>query len=391
MIDPNLAILAWLQTSSDLAALVGTNIFSPVLPEGFSAMASESPDPSQRAVVVRRRGGFSHPEVTTVFDPSFAIDCWAMESPDATQIYGVIRDLMHGATSIDLGSAGFIILSLEEVPGQDIIDPETHWAVCFSYFHVKMRGPGAGSSPYTPQYYSGVGAPVTLHNNSDLYYDTSTGNLYEQVSMAWELVGNIPQGTGGGGSIVRYDNQDIGGLTPTADPNVWQLSLSFTPNAMVFRNQGLLAPTLDYTTAGNLITYAVTPASDDVLAVVTVVSGSGGGSDMPSLKFHTVAANGLNISVIKASSGLITGGTITNDTQYEIFVKIYDAATSPDVGIQTPAQTIGVQAGVTVSIDIPAGGLTYSNGIAIAITKEMVDSDTTPVVAGDCVVDIFYQ
>lgn len=139
MIDPNLAILTWLQTSSDLAALVGSNIFSPVLPEGFNAMASSSPDANQRAVVVRKRGGMSQPEIPVVIDPSFAIECWALEAPDATAIYGVIRDLMHGATSVDLGAAGFVITSQEEVPGQDVTDPETHWAMVFAYYHVKMR------------------------------------------------------------------------------------------------------------------------------------------------------------------------------------------------------------------------------------------------------------
>ncbi len=139
MIDPNLAILAWLQTSTDLAALVGTNIFSPVLPEGFSAMASEAPDAAQRAVVIRKRGGRSNPEIPEVLDPSFAIECWAMEAPDATAIYGVIRDLMHGANSIDLGAAGFVILSQEEVPGQDVTDPETHWAMVVAYYHVRLR------------------------------------------------------------------------------------------------------------------------------------------------------------------------------------------------------------------------------------------------------------
>lgn len=144
MIDPNAALIAWLQTSTALAALVGANIYSPVLPEGFSAMASGAPDAAQRAVVVRKRGGKSEPEVSTVLDPSFAVECWALEAPDAQQIYGVIRDLMHGATSVDLGAAGFVVLAQEEVPGQDITDPETHWAVCFAYFRVKLRGP-AGS------------------------------------------------------------------------------------------------------------------------------------------------------------------------------------------------------------------------------------------------------
>lgn len=139
MIDPNLAILSWLKSSAALVALVGTNVYSPVLPEGFSADAASAPDSATRAVVVRKRGGTSQSEVITVLDPSFAVECWALEAPDATQIYGVIRDLMHGANSIDLGAAGFVILSQEEVPGQDFVDPETHWSMVFAYYHVKLR------------------------------------------------------------------------------------------------------------------------------------------------------------------------------------------------------------------------------------------------------------
>jgi hypothetical protein len=139
MIDPNLAILAWLQSSTALAALVGTNIYSPGLPEGFSADAGSSPTSATRAVVVRKRGGTSQSEILALLDPSFAIECWAAEAPDATKIYGIIRDLMHGATSIDLGATGFVILSQEEVPGQDFADPVTHWSMVFAYYHVKLR------------------------------------------------------------------------------------------------------------------------------------------------------------------------------------------------------------------------------------------------------------
>jgi hypothetical protein len=72
--------------------------------------------------------------------PSFAIEAWALDSLDARQIYNIISDLVHGATSVDLGAAGFVILAQEEVFGQDIIDPTTHWAYRFGYFLVEMRG-----------------------------------------------------------------------------------------------------------------------------------------------------------------------------------------------------------------------------------------------------------
>lgn len=159
MIDPNLAILAWLKSSAELVALVGANIYSPVLPEGFSAMDASAPNSATRAVVVRKRGGTSQPEIPAVIDPSFAIECWALEAPDATQIYGVIRDLMHGANSIDLGDAGFVILAQEEVAGQDFADPETHWAMVFAYYHVKLRSSVAGSGAVTPVQFIGGDMP----------------------------------------------------------------------------------------------------------------------------------------------------------------------------------------------------------------------------------------
>ena len=121
MIDPNLAILTWLKSSTALTALVDPgNICSPDLPEGFPALASGSPGPRRGPWSCASMTELSQPEIPAVIDPSFTIECWALEAPDATQIYGVIRDLMHGATSVDLGSAGFVITSQEEVPGQDV-------------------------------------------------------------------------------------------------------------------------------------------------------------------------------------------------------------------------------------------------------------------------------
>lgn len=141
MIDPALAIMTWLQSDAALTALVDAgNVCSPVLPEGFSALAeSGAPGPINRAVVIRKMGGKSQPEIPPILEPRFAIECWALESTDAQQVYGVVRDLMHGANSIDLGTAGFIIISQEEIPGQDVADPETHWFYVVAHYNVMMR------------------------------------------------------------------------------------------------------------------------------------------------------------------------------------------------------------------------------------------------------------
>lgn len=141
MLDPNAALIAWLTSSPDLTNLVGGNIFSPYLPEGFSAMEG------QKGVVVRTRGGSTHPEITELIEPSFAIEAWAMEAPTAKQIYGLIHDLLHGATSVNLGAKGFVVLAQEEVFGQDILDPETHWAMVVSYYKLMLRGSSPALQP----------------------------------------------------------------------------------------------------------------------------------------------------------------------------------------------------------------------------------------------------
>jgi hypothetical protein len=38
---------------------------------------------------------------------------------------------------------------------------------------------------------TGEGAPTTTRGNGDLYIDSTTSNLYEQVSGAWVLKGNL--------------------------------------------------------------------------------------------------------------------------------------------------------------------------------------------------------
>lgn len=137
MIDPNALMLAWLKSIPALTAIVGTNIYCPVLPELFSCAGG------LKAVVVRRRGGSRHPEISALLEPSFAIEAWALEAPDAQQIHGILSDQIHGATSVDLGVNGFVILAQEEVSGQDITDPVTRWAMVVSYYRVWLRAAGS--------------------------------------------------------------------------------------------------------------------------------------------------------------------------------------------------------------------------------------------------------
>jgi hypothetical protein len=140
VIDANGTVIAWLQSNSAITALVDPgNIMAPVLAEGFSALADTSPSTMSCAIVVRRLGGLRPSEVMGVIEPIMVVEAWSMESTVASQIIGIVSDLMHGANSVDLGAAGYVIASQEALSPQDLIDPETHFAVAFAHYRVMMR------------------------------------------------------------------------------------------------------------------------------------------------------------------------------------------------------------------------------------------------------------
>lgn len=133
MIDPPAAVQSWLKNDSGIAAIVGANVFIPSLPEGYSVAASGP------AIVIRRRGGSRHPEIPPLIEPSVAIESWAETSLVARQVAGLVSDLIHGSTAVDLGALGFVITAQEEVSPQDMVDPSTHWPITFAYYSILMR------------------------------------------------------------------------------------------------------------------------------------------------------------------------------------------------------------------------------------------------------------
>lgn len=116
-------------------------------------------------------------------------------------------------------------------------------------------------------------------------------------------------------------------------------------------------------------------------------------SSIPSTIAVTATANGLtssrvnaaattNATSVKASSGQLYSIDVFNVAAYNVFLKLYNKASAPTVGTDTPVLTIPIQAGGGYSKTWTMGR-SFSTGIAYAITKLQADSDTTVVVAGD--------
>lgn len=107
-----------------------------------------------------------------------------------------------------------------------------------------------------------------------------------------------------------------------------------------------------------------------------------------------IAAASTNATLVKAVPGEVNGWQLYNGAAYAVFFKLYDSATIPTAGAGTPKLTIGVPPAAAVVVNLgadPSAGITFTSGIGFTITKLAVDSDTTVVVAGDLIVNLFYQ
>tara|TARA_R100000541_G_scaffold56507_1_gene65960 strand:- start:800 stop:1258 length:459 start_codon:yes stop_codon:yes gene_type:complete len=122
-----------------------------------------------------------------------------------------------------------------------------------------------------------------------------------------------------------------------------------------------------------------------------VTSKSGGGD--ASLPFRLISAATTNATSVKASAGkIVTITGLSTNASTVSFLKIYDKATAPVVGTDVPVMTIPIPthtqgAGIVIPI---CNGVTFLNGIALAITGAVSDSDTTAVAADEVVINLTY-
>jgi hypothetical protein len=97
---------------------------------------------------------------------------------------------------------------------------------------------------------------------------------------------------------------------------------------------------------------------------------------------RVVAAASTNATNLKASAGNLLNVDVFNVAAYTVFLKLYDKASAPTVGTDTPVMTIPIPASTGFSREY-LYGRPFATGIAYAITKLQADSDTTVLVAGD--------
>lgn len=95
-------------------------------------------------------------------------------------------------------------------------------------------------------------------------------------------------------------------------------------------------------------------------------------------RVHTAATT--NATSIKTGSGLILGFYLFNSSASAVYLKLFDKASAPIVGTDTPLFTVGIPAGGGCC-PLFTNGIDFQAGIAYAVTGSAADGDTTAVAA----------
>lgn len=106
--------------------------------------------------------------------------------------------------------------------------------------------------------------------------------------------------------------------------------------------------------------------------------------------YHRKATADTNAAVIKASAGQIYGIDLFNFKAATVYLKFYDKASTPNLASDVPILVIPWFQLWARTVDFPLG-VQFSTGIAIAITAGIADTDTTALVANDCVLNVLYK
>ena len=141
---------------------------------------------------------------------------------------------------------------------------------------------------------------------------------------------------------------------------------------------------------GIMGTSAAIPAN--VTNTVTTTTSLAPSTSQGSATFHhLISAATTNATSVKTSAGLLNEVSISNASASVRYFKLYNKASAPTVGTDTPIKTILIPAGQTVFLNGATYGLRLSTGIAYAVTGGITVADTTAIGANEVAVSMSYS
>jgi hypothetical protein len=109
---------------------------------------------------------------------------------------------------------------------------------------------------------------------------------------------------------------------------------------------------------------------------------------------RVLSAASTNATSVKASAGQVYTIIATNLNAAVRYLKLYNKASAPTVGTDTPVITLAIPASATGAgfvLDTGGMGVAFATGIALALTTGIADADTGAVAANEIIINIFYK
>lgn len=116
-------------------------------------------------------------------------------------------------------------------------------------------------------------------------------------------------------------------------------------------------------------------SKDTIRAVFEAINGPSATSRLPS------SAASVNATLVKASPGSVNTISGVNAAAAVTYLKLYNKATAPTVGTDTPFATLALSASSAFNLNL--SGLQFSTGIGFGLTTGAADNSTAAVASGD--------
>ena len=95
---------------------------------------------------------------------------------------------------------------------------------------------------------------------------------------------------------------------------------------------------------------------------------------------HLSTGTSVDSTIVKTTAGTVHGWFLSNQNAAVRYVKLYDKASSPAVGTDTPKMTIAIPGGASANVEFTYG-IDFTAGIGFGITTAVADNSTAAVAA----------
>jgi hypothetical protein len=202
------------------------------------------------------------------------------------------------------------------------------------------------------------------------------------LSLAFEACVDITQATW---VAVTGKRTDTPVVAPGYITSITSLTLGFEFSVSGFSYFRVRSTA--YTSGQANINIGLSPSSIDPSPVVSIAKNISGGATAAKL----VSAATTNATSLKATAGQLYSAHATNNSASWRYLKFYNKASAPTVGTDVPVLVFGLPPTSSIPCALPADlGVSFTTGIAYAITGGIADADTAAIGAAEVALALNY-